>query len=260
VKGDAVSIGQDDQARQDERENGMTMSGLSNPSTDGSTAGGRDRQAARKHAAAERALRFLTPGKIVGVGSGSTVGFFIAALSKRTVDFPNAVSSSERSTGLLQAAGIHVLDLDQAGPIDVYVAGADEVDPSLALIKGGGGALTREKIIAQASRCFVCIVDESKEVAVLGGFPLPVEVIPMARSLVTRQLEEIGAVVRERTGFVTDNGNCILDASGLKITNPLALESLINQWPGVVTVGLFARRRPDVLLVAGADGVTERTA
>ena len=214
----------------------------------------------QKHAAAEHALRFLSPGKVVGVGSGSTVAFFIAALSKRTVDFPRAVSSSERSTALLQAAGIEVLDLNQAGPIDVYVDGADEVDPQLALIKGGGGALTREKIIAQASRRFVCIVDESKQVPVLGKFPLPVEVIPMARALVTRELQALGAQVVERAGFVTDNGNRILDASGLKITDPLALEAQINQWPGVVTVGLFARRRPDVLLVAGPGGVVERTA
>ena len=212
----------------------------------------------QKHAAAEHALRFLVPGSVVGVGSGSTVAFFIAALSKRTVDFPKAVSSSERSTALLKAAGIDVLDLNEAEAIDVYVDGADEVDPQLALIKGGGGALTREKIIAQASRRFVCIVDESKQVQVLGGFPLPVEVIPMARSLVTRELQALGATVTERDGFVTDNGNRILDAAGLKITDPLALEAQLNQWPGVVTVGLFARRRPDVLLVAGPGGVVER--
>ena len=212
----------------------------------------------QKHAAAEHALRFLVPGSVVGVGSGSTVAFFIAALSKRTVDFPKAVSSSERSTALLKAAGIEVLDLNEAGTIETYVDGADEVDPQLALIKGGGGALTREKIIAEASRRFVCIVDESKQVQVLGGFPLPVEVIPMARSLVTRELQALGATVTERDGFVTDNGNRILDAAGLKITDPLGLEAQLNQWPGVVTVGLFARRRPDVLLVAGPGGVVER--
>jgi ribose 5-phosphate isomerase A len=216
--------------------------------------------AARKHAAAEHALRFLTPGKVVGVGSGSTVSFFIAALSKRTVDFPRAVSSSERSTSLLTAAGIHVLDLNEAGTIDVYVDGADEVDPAMALIKGGGGALTREKIIAQASLRFVCVVDDSKPVPVLGRFPLPVEVIPMARSLVTRQLQDIGARVSERSGFVTDNGNLILDAAGLEIIDPSALEAEINQWPGVVTCGIFARRRPDVLLVSGPAGVDERSA
>jgi ribose 5-phosphate isomerase A len=216
--------------------------------------------ARQKHAAAEHALRFLTPGSVVGVGSGSTVAFFIAALSKRTVDFPRAVSSSERSTRLLEAAGIKVVALNEVEALEVYVDGADEVDPSLALIKGGGGALTREKIIAQASQRFVCIVDETKQVPVLGRFALPVEVIPMARSLVTRQLQAIGASVSERSGLVTDNGNLILDASGLSITDPDALESQINQWPGVVTVGLFARRRPDVLLVAGASGVVERRA
>ena len=220
-----------------------------------------DAGAARhKHAAAEHALRFLTPGGVVGVGSGSTVAFFIAALSKRTVDFPRAVSSSERSTRLLEAAGIRVVSLNEVEALDVYVDGADEVDPSLALIKGGGGALTREKILAQASRRFVCIVDETKQVPVLGRFPLPVEVIPMARSLVERELQGIGARVAERDGFVTDNGNLILDAAGLSITDPLALEAQINQWPGVVTVGLFARRRPDVLLVAGESGVVERSA
>ena len=211
----------------------------------------------QKHAAAEHALRFLTAGTVVGVGSGSTVAFFIAALSKRTVDFPRVVSSSERSTALLRSAGIEVLDLNDAGPIAVYVDGADEVDPQLALIKGGGGALTREKIIAQASRRFVCIVDETKQVPVLGKFPLPVEVIPMARTLVTRELQSLGATVTERAGFVTDNGNRILDAAGLAIADPLDLETRINQWPGVVTVGLFARRRPDVLLVAGPGGVKE---
>ena len=132
--------------------------------------------------------------------------------------------------------------------------------PRLSLIKGGGGALTREKVIAQASRRFVCIVDQSKEVAVLGRFPLPVEVIPMARSLVTRELQALGATVTERAGFITDNGNLILDASGLQITDPPGLEASINQLPGVVTVGIFARRRPDVLLVAGASGVAERSA
>jgi ribose 5-phosphate isomerase A len=220
-----------------------------------------DSSAARqKHAAAEHALRFLTPGTVVGVGSGSTVAFFIAALSKRTVDFPQAVSSSDRSSHLLEAAGIQVLDLNDVGTVDVYVDGADEVDPSLSLIKGGGGALTREKVIAQASRRFVCIVDQSKEVAVLGRFPLPVEVIPMARSLVTRELQALGATVTNRAGFITDNGNLILDAAGLQITDPVGMEAAINQLPGVVTVGIFARRRPDVLLVAGASGVVERSA
>jgi ribose 5-phosphate isomerase A len=215
---------------------------------------------ARKRAAAEAALAFLTPGRVVGVGSGSTVAFFIEALGRRAHEFPEAVSSSERSTQLLRAAGIAVRDLNDAGPIDVYVDGADEVDPSFALIKGGGGALTREKIIAQASRTFVCVVDASKEVPVLGRFPLPVEVIPMARTLVTRELEALGAKVTPRAGFVTDNGNLVLDAAGLAIDDPDALEARINQWPGVVTVGIFARRRPDVVLVAGANGVAEKRA
>ena len=219
-----------------------------------------DPKARQKQAAADYALRFLTPGRIVGVGSGSTVAFFIASLAARRGDFPRAVSSSERSTALLKNSGIDVLDLNDAGVIDVYVDGADEVDPGLALIKGGGGALTREKIIAQASRRFVCIVDESKEVPVLGRFALPIEVIPMARSLVTRELQALGASVSQRQGFMTDNGNLILDAAGLRITDPLALEARINQWPGVVTVGLFARRRADVLLVAGHAGVVEKTA
>lgn len=222
--------------------------------------GSDDPKVALKRTAAQHALRFLTPGRIVGVGSGTTVGHFIEALATRGRDFPRAVSSSERSTRLLQDGGIQVIDLNDAGAIDVYVDGADEVAPCLALIKGGGGALTREKIIAQASRQFVCIVDSGKEVPVLGRFPLPVEVIPMARSMIERQLRDIGATVTMRQGFVSDNGNLILDASGLRITDPLALEVQINQWPGVVTVGLFARRRPDVLLVAGAAGVVEKFA
>ncbi len=219
-----------------------------------------DPRAALKRAAAGQALHFLTPGKVVGVGSGSTVAFFIEALAARRSDFPRVVSSSKRSSSLLRDAGIEVLDLNEAGGIDVYVDGADEVDPAFALIKGGGGALTREKIIAQASRQFVCIVDESKQVPVLGGFPLPVEIIPMARTLIAGELRDIGATVTLRDGFVTDNGNLILDAAGLRIDDPLELERRINQWPGVVTVGLFARRRADVLLVAGTAGVQEHHA
>lgn len=213
-----------------------------------------------KRAAAHRALDYLSPGRIVGVGSGSTVAHFIAALGARRRDFPKAVSSSERSTALLRAQGIDVLELNAAGAIDVYVDGADEVDPGLALIKGGGGALTREKIIAEASRCFVCIVDRSKEVAVLGRFPLPVEVIPMASELVAGRLRLLGATPTLRPDFVTDNGNVILDAAGLVIADPAGLEREINQWPGVVTVGLFARRRADVLLTATPDGVRVRDA
>ena len=155
----------------------------------------------------------------------------------------------------LREAGIEVLDLNQIDEIGCYVDGADEVDPGFALIKGGGGALTREKIVAQASRHFVCIVDETKYVPVLGQFPLPVEVVPMALHLVGRQLEALGGTVRERNGYITDNGNPILDVSGLQIHDPVALEETINQWPGVVTVGLFARRRPETVLLATMDGV-----
>lgn len=208
-----------------------------------------------KRAAAEKALEWLIPGKVVGVGTGSTVAFFIEALGHHRKEFPQAVSSSVRSTELLQEAGIEVLDLNQVDEIACYVDGADEVDPGFALIKGGGGALTREKILAQASRHFVCIVDESKYVPVLGQFPLPVEVVPMAQRLVTRQLEKLGGTVRERNGFVTDNGNIILDVSGLHITDPVALEETINNWPGVVTNGIFARRRPETVLIAGEHGV-----
>ncbi len=216
-----------------------------------------DPQAALKQAAAERALKYLTPGRVVGVGSGSTVAFFIAALGRQRASYPTAVSSSERSSALLAGVGIDVLDLNQVGRIDVYVDGADEVDPGFALIKGGGGALTREKLIAEASDRFVCIVDARKQVPVLGRFPLPVEVIPMASRMITERLQALGATVTPRAGFVTDNGNVILDASGLAISDPLATELEINQWPGVVTVGLFARRRPESLIVAGDAGVVE---
>lgn len=216
-------------------------------------------QDALKKAAAERAMDWLTPGKVVGVGTGSTVRFFIDALARRRDEFPQAVSSSESSTALLKAAGIEVLDLNEVGEIDCYVDGADEVDPGFALIKGGGGALTREKIIAQASRQFVCIVDQSKCVPVLGTFPLPVEVVPMAASLIKRQLEALGGRVRQRPNFVTDNGNLILDVSGLSITDPQGMEESINHWPGVVTVGLFARRRPETVLVAAPEGVQVKT-
>lgn len=213
------------------------------------------RQDQLKQAAAERAMDWLTPGRVVGVGTGSTVAFFIAALARRRAEFAQAVSSSEQSTRLLQAAGIEVLDLNDVDGIDCYVDGADEVDPGFALIKGGGGALTREKIIAEASRQFVCIVDQSKHVPVLGRFPLPVEVLPMAARLVSRQLAALGGQVRQREAFITDNGNLILDVSGLDLTDPQAMEERINQWPGVVTVGLFARRRPETVVLAAPEGI-----
>jgi len=208
-----------------------------------------------KKAAAEAALKYLVPGEVLGVGTGSTVNFFIDALAAHRHDIPGAVSSSEASSARLKAIDIPVLDANSAGPLSIYVDGADEADPQLHLIKGGGAAHTREKIVAEAARTFVCIVDESKLVPVLGRFPLPVEVIPMARSLVARQLVTLGGQPVWREGVITDNGNVILDVHGLAITNPVALEATINQLTGVVAVGLFARRKADVLLVGAASGV-----
>lgn len=208
-----------------------------------------------KQAVARAAIDELTPGAVVGVGSGSTVGFFIRELGLIRDRVGGAVSSSERSSALLREQGIAVLDLEAVESMPVYVDGADEIDPKLRMIKGGGGALTREKIVAAAAERFVCIVDESKLVPVLGRFPLPVEVIPMARPLVARWLHSLGGEPRLRDGFVTDNGNLILDVHGLSIDDPEMFESEIGQWPGVVTVGLFARRGADVALVAGSGGV-----
>jgi ribose 5-phosphate isomerase A len=211
--------------------------------------------ARRKQAAAEAALGFLTDDTIIGVGTGSTVNFFIDALAGRRDRVRGAVSSSEASTARLRAAGIEVLDLNQTGDLELYVDGADEADRHGRLIKGGGGALTREKIVAAASRRFVCIVDDTKVVDVLGHFPLPVEVIPMARSYVARQLLKLGGQPVLREAFITDNGNPILDVHGLRILDPPALEAAINGIAGVVTVGLFAQRVADIVLVGEADGV-----
>ena len=212
-------------------------------------------QDALKKLCGEAALAFVEDDMTVGVGTGSTVNHFIAALASRRAYIAGAVSSSEASSKRLRELGIPVLDLNATAGCDVYVDGADEVTEHLAMIKGGGGALTREKIVAQASRRFVCIADASKLVPVLGKFPLPVEVIPMARSLVARQIVALGGRPVLREGFVTDNGNLILDVHGLAITDPAALESELNQLPGVVTNGLFARRPADVLLLGTADGV-----
>ena len=209
----------------------------------------------KKKRAAEAAIEFVREGMVVGVGTGSTVNHFIAALSGWHDRIAGAVSSSEASSRLLRAAGIEVLELNSTGDLELYVDGADEANRHLQLIKGGGGALTREKIIAQASRQFVCIVDDSKLVDLLGRFPLPVEVIPMARSLVARGLVALGGQPVWREGVVTDNGNLILDVHNLEILDPVVLETEINQLPGVVTVGLFARRPADILLVAGESGV-----
>jgi ribose 5-phosphate isomerase A len=208
-----------------------------------------------KQAAAEAALGFLTDDTIIGVGTGSTVNFFIDALATQRDRLRGAVSSSEVSTARLRAAGIEVLDLNQSGDLELYVDGADEADRHGRLIKGGGGALTREKIVAAASRRFVCIVDGSKVVDVLGRFPLPVEVIPMARSYVARQLMKLGGQPVLREAFITDNGNPILDVHGLRILDPPALETTINGIAGVVTVGLFAQRAADIVLVGDAGGV-----
>lgn len=212
-----------------------------------------------KQAVARAAVDHLVPGAVVGVGSGSTVGFFIAELGRIRDRVAGAVSSSEKSSELLRAQGIRVLSIDEAGPIPVYVDGADEIDPGLRMIKGGGGALTREKIVAAAADRFVCIVDASKQVPVLGRFPLPLEVIPMAQGLVARWFAQMGGDARPRAGYLTDNGNPILDVHGLRIDDPVGLETELNQWPGVVTVGLFARRGADLVLVADPAGVRTQT-
>lgn len=201
-----------------------------------------------KRRAARAAMRYVEDGMIVGVGTGSTVAHFIDALAERRNDIEGAVSSSEQSTRLLKERGIPVFDLNATGELALYVDGADECDPQRCLIKGGGAALTREKIIAAASRLFVCIIDPAKKVDVLGRFPLPVEVIPMARSHVGRTLVQLGGQPVWRDGVTTDNGNWILDVHGLRIADPVALERELNQIVGVVTVGLFAQRRADVVL------------
>lgn len=208
-----------------------------------------------KQVAALAALRYLEDGMVIGVGTGSTVNHFIDALGPWRDRLKGAVSSSESSTARLRAIGIEVLDLNRTGDLELYVDGADETDRHRRLIKGGGGALTREKIVAAASRRFVCIVDESKVVDVLGRFPLPVEVIPMARSYVSRQMVKLGGQPLWRENFVTDNGNQIIDVHGLNILDPIALENTINGIAGVVSVGLFARRGADVVLVGGPGGV-----
>ena len=205
-----------------------------------------------KRLAGEKAIEFVEDGMVVGVGTGSTVAFFIDALGRLRDRIAGAVSSSEQSSERLRSHGIEVLELNDTGPLPLYVDGADECDPAKCLIKGGGAALTREKIIAQACDKFVCIIDPAKRVDVLGRFPLPVEVIPMARSLVARELLALtGGQPVWRQGTVTDNGNLVLDIHNLRITEPEAMESAINQLPGVVSVGLFAHRRADIVIVGG---------
>jgi ribose 5-phosphate isomerase A len=208
-----------------------------------------------KKQAAEAALKFIDDDMIVGVGTGSTVNFFIDALASIKHRIDGTVSSSLASEERLRALNIPVLDLNSVGDIPVYVDGADEATRHLHLIKGGGGALTREKIVAAASRKFICIIDSSKEVSTLGKFPLPVEVIPMAQSYVGRQLIKLGGQPILREGFTTDNGNIILDIHNLSIQNPVEMEQAINNITGVVTNGLFARRGADLLLIADSEGV-----
>lgn len=210
----------------------------------------------KKKLAAEAALAYVQPNSIIGVGTGSTVNHFIDLLAEKMPgEIKAAVSSSEASSERMIKHGIKVEDLNDVGRLSIYVDGADESNHQLHLIKGGGGALTREKIIADASDRFICIADDSKLVDSLGEFPLPVEVIPMARNLVTEALGKLGADPVWRQDFVTDNGNHILDLHGLKIHNALALEAQINQLVGVVTVGLFASRPADVLILGGDEGV-----
>jgi ribose 5-phosphate isomerase A len=223
-------------------------------------------QNALKQAVARAALEFVEDNTVIGVGTGSTVNFFIAELLKHR-RVKAAVSSSEVSTRLLREGGVDVIELNDAGTLAVYVDGADEVTRSLAMIKGGGAALTREKIVAAASEKFICIADQSKLVDVLGKFPLPIEVIPMARSYVARELVRLGghpewrirSVESAMKAVVTDNGNWILDIHGLSITEPIGLETQINQIAGVVTNGLFAKRGADVLLLATSTGVEKIT-
>ncbi|MFP4245018.1 MAG: ribose-5-phosphate isomerase RpiA [Ectothiorhodospira sp.] len=208
-----------------------------------------------KKAAAEAALEYVQDDMIVGVGTGSTANHFIDLLAGMKNRIEGAVASSEASAQRLQGHGIQVLDLNSTGTLPLYVDGADEATEHLHLIKGGGGALTREKIVAAASETFVCIADESKRVDVLGAFPLPIEVIPMARSYVAREILKLGGQPELRQGFSTDNGNLILDVHNLRIANPVEMETTLNQIAGVVTVGIFARRPADVLLLSGPDGV-----
>jgi ribose 5-phosphate isomerase A len=212
---------------------------------------------AKKRNAAEASLEFIQPGMIVGVGTGSTVNFLIELLPTVGDRIDRLVSSSTESSALLERQGFEVSTLNEVGDIDLYIDGADEANKHLQLIKGGGGALTREKVLAGAARRFVCIVDESKLVGMLGAFPLPIEVLPMAQAFVERKLLKLRGQPVLRDGVVTDNGNHILDVRDLMITNPLEMENRLNQIPGVLTVGIFAQRPADVLLIGGETGVRE---
>lgn len=208
-----------------------------------------------KKAVGWAALEYVKPGTIVGVGTGSTASHFIDALATMKGQIEGAVSSSEASTAKLKSYGIPVFDCNEVDSLDIYVDGADEINHQMQMIKGGGAALTREKIIAAVAKTFVCIVDESKQVDVLGKFPLPVEVIPMARSYVARELVKLGGLPEYRENVVADNGNVILDVYNLTILNPIELENKINSIAGVVTVGLFANRGADIVLMGTSEGV-----
>lgn len=213
-----------------------------------------------KQLVAEAAIQYIEWDWVVGVGTGSTANLFIDELAKMKANIDGAVASSEASAERLRGHGIRVLELDQVGGLPIYVDGADESTKHLHLIKGGGAALTREKIVAAASDKFICIADDSKLVGTLGAFPLPVEVIPMAKSYIARQIVKLGGNPILRDGVVTDNGNLIIDVHDLKIDNPVELERTLNQIAGVVTNGLFAQRGADVLLLGGDEGVTKITA
>jgi len=209
----------------------------------------------KKMSAAAEAVKYVKENAILGVGTGSTVNYFIDGLEPIKDKIKGAVSSSVASTKKLEAMGIKVFDLNEIDSFDIYVDGADEINPEMDMIKGGGAALTREKIVAAVAKQFICIVDDTKVVDVLGKFPLPVEVIPMAREYVARELTKLGGRPVYREGCVTDNGNHILDVHDLRITEPKKLEQLVNAIPGVVTVGIFGKRGADVLIVGTEDGV-----
>jgi ribose 5-phosphate isomerase A len=211
----------------------------------------------KKRNAARASLEFIEPGMVLGVGTGSTVNELIEMLPAVRDKIDKLVSSSKASTALLEKHGFEVVTLNEVGDVDLYIDGADEATKRLQLIKGGGGALTREKVLAGASRRFVCIIDETKLVGMLGAFPLPIEVLPMAQAFVARKLVKMRAQPIWREGFITDNGNHILDVHELNISNPLEMETRLNQIPGILTAGIFAHRSADVLLIADDDGVRE---
>jgi ribose 5-phosphate isomerase A len=211
----------------------------------------------KKRSAAKAALELIEPGMTLGVGTGSTVNLLIEMLPEVRDRIEGVVSSSKASTALLEENGFKVSTLNELGDFDIYIDGADESNKRLQLVKGGGGALTREKVLAAAARRFVCIADDTKLVGMLGSFPLPIEVLPMAQALVSRRMLKIRGQPIWRDGFITDNGNHILDVHDLQISNPIEMESRINGIPGVVTVGIFADRPADILLIGDDDGVRE---